>query len=366
MKKWVALLCVILLIATLGFLPKPPQADAGKEPVDKRSEALKLRMETMEEDETVRVYIWFADIDLGDVEAEAERRVGYTQKDIDALGDSMPPFPREIRETDPNYEELYWAWRESTQEARERTLKMQKDLYAAQNDIICEAYGAYNQKNLEAIELTPEELFYASHFSPMILANLTIERINRMQEIEEVLWLDYTEPEEPKDEFDVALPAVDVDYVQDTEGYDGQGVVIGMIDSGRIDTDHDELSDVNIIFLNNNHTIPFSDHSTSVARILIGSNGVAPGAELVATTYSAFSSFEAGIENLIAHGASVINMSGGYDRNSLFYDAREQWVDHIAQQHHVTFVKSAGNSGIWSTVQSSMMCDTSPKKYDEG
>ncbi|MBQ5968517.1 MAG: S8 family serine peptidase [Clostridia bacterium] len=322
MKKWIALLCVVLLVAALGFLPKPTQADAGKEPVDKRSEALKLRMETMTEDETVNVYIWFADIDLGDVEAEAERRVGFTQKDIDALGDSMPFFPSEIRETDPNYEELYWAWRESTQDARERTLKMQNDLYAAQNDIMREAYEAYNQSNLEIIDLAPEELWYASIFSPMILAHLTIDGINRLQKIEEVLWLDYSEPQHWEPELDVAIPTVDADYVRDTEGYDGQGVVIGMIDGGNIDTDHDELSNANITFLNNNHTISIQPHSTQVARILVGSNGVAPNAQLIATSYNAYSSPQECIEEVLDHNVSVINMSFGDTNNRNSYLTR--------------------------------------------
>ena len=227
MKKLIALFCFVLLIATLFILPKPPQADAEKEPVDKCSDVLKQRMETMEEDETVQVYIWFEDIDLGDIEAEAERRLGYTEKDVFDACAAIPNFPRDIKENDPNFEELYSAYRESIREEQERTLEMGNRLRSTRNALVREAYEAYNQKNLEAIDLTPDELWYVSRFSPMILANLTIEGINRMQEIEDVLWLDYSKPQHWEPELDVAIPTVDADYVRDTEGYDGQGVVIG-------------------------------------------------------------------------------------------------------------------------------------------
>ncbi|MBR3553879.1 MAG: hypothetical protein IKN72_10910 [Clostridia bacterium] len=229
MKKLIALLCFVLLIATLVILPKPTQADAGTEPVDKRSEALKQRMETMEEDETVTVYIWFEDLDLGDVDAEAERLVGYTEKDIYDEVRAIPNFPSDIKENDPNFEELYSAYRENIREAQERTLEMGNHLRSTRNALVREAYAAYNQTNLETIELTLEELVYASYFSPMILANLTIEGIDRMQEIEEVLWLDYSEPQHPEPELEVAIPTVDADYVRDTEGYDGQGSAVSSV-----------------------------------------------------------------------------------------------------------------------------------------
>ena len=126
-----------------------------------------------------------------------------------------------------------------------------------------------------------------------------------------------------------------------------------MIDEGRINTNHSELSNAAITYLTNGVTMPVVNHSTSVARILVGSNGVAPNAHLIATSYNAYGSLQECIEEVLDHNVSVINMSFGdtSNRNS-YYEPLEQWVDHIAQQHHVTVVKSAGNDGIWSTVTS--------------
>ena len=43
-------------------------------------------------EEEIPVYIWFEDLDLGAINAEEEKAVGYTQKDIQKVEDSIPSF----------------------------------------------------------------------------------------------------------------------------------------------------------------------------------------------------------------------------------------------------------------------------------
>nr|MDD6335219.1 S8 family serine peptidase [bacterium] len=155
-------------------------------------------------------------------------------------------------------------------------------------------------------------------------------------------------------------------YVKNTWGNKGAGVIIGMLeDNGMpVTTDTSELTGANIVCQTiQNFTNVYRDHSTRVAAILVGkNNGVAPAASLYATGIegedTTFCEFYKRVEWLLDRGINVINMScqlsneciaGTSNGNHVQYveegkyDQASQWVDHIAMQHDVHFVKSAGN-----------------------
>jgi subtilisin family serine protease len=96
-----------------------------------------------------------------------------------------------------------------------------------------------------------------------------------------------------------------------------------------------------------NTTNDQTEHATAVAEIMISDSnnypGIVPNAKLYSVGLSKVGFYQA-VEWLLQSGTHVINMSARLSTTGE-YSASDKWVDHIAHNHSVHFVKSAGNSG---------------------
>ena len=222
---------------------------------------------------------------------------------------------------------------------------MQNNLTIARRRLAKETYLQHNTNNKAVLDIAPECVDYISRFSPTVLLTVTKTQISELVKKDNIVSINYCNDSEPIETLSYALPAVKADYTRDTLGLDGSGVNVGMFELGVVGT-HAELNSDNITIIDSS-TATVSDHATFVATIMVGSNGVAPNANLVSGSFSTNDIF-AGVEDLIEAGVSVINMSFGYSRLSTdqYYCAEEQWLDHIALVHKVSIVVSAGNDGV--------------------
>ena len=341
MKRFLTIIMSVMLLFSILVMPNYAE---GNNEQNKISEELQMHID--QDEEEIPVYIWFEDIDLETINAEAEKAVGYTQEDIQAAEDNIPLFNSDLNESDPDFDELFLEYAEQTRTERVAVLEMQNRLIEVQRELTSEAYEKYNIENLSRININTDNVLHLSKFSPVIIAILTTSDIARLQKIPSVIEIGYKNMATPTALLNNALPTVEAKYVRDTLGYDGYNVKIGMYDVGRVKT-VSELSSTTITKLDSG--IPENSHPTSVAMIIAGSNGTAPNAHLY--TSSNGSTYEQGIEALINQGVSAINVSVDFGRaDGDYYTDFEKWMDHIATIHNITMVIAAGNHGTNSVV----------------
>lgn len=111
------------------------------------------------------------------------------------------------------------------------------------------------------------------------------------------------------------------------------------------------------------------NHGTGVACILIGQQtnnytaGMAPDAELYASSIFKYNPntdeydpyYLEQTEWLLSNGVNVINVSYTFGEDGYCtYGAYAKWLDHIAVNHYVTFVQSAGNDGVNKVISGAM------------
>ena len=210
-----------------------------------------------------------------------------------------------------------------------------------------EAYQARNQAFADSL-VCKEKQEFVSKYSPMLILTLTKSQILALEDNDDVCRVELLINFKLEEELAVANSISRADYVRDTNGNKGAGVKIGQIDAGVPDITNSDLQNASIT----RHSTSVSSHATAVARILVGSsNGLAPSAQLYSTSYSDYyaQAFYENVEWLVSKGVNVINMSAYvYAYNGENWDGKynivPQWLDHIAAQHDIHFVKSSGNN----------------------
>lgn len=197
---------------------------------------------------------------------------------------------------------------------------------------------------------------YVSQYSPCVFADLTITKVVELSLNTEVLYIELWGQKECEiDSIDVDIPVsqipnrletIRVDEVVEDFSLTGNGVKIGQIEPACptestiiLNPDYDNtLVDGNISY-----------HANNVYTIM---KSVAPNATYYATgtrlnDYTIEDgSFQAQVEWLLSQGVNIINMSAGVSFTGYVdtYTAEARWIDHIAYNHDVHFVKAAGNT----------------------
>ena len=192
------------------------------------------------------------------------------------------------------------------------------------------------------------EIVYISKYSPLVICNVTLSEVVDMAMSSRVLSLENGNVECA----DTLLSSADLigTNTMNTNNYTGQGVKIGMVESGNVDDSYALIANLmDKITIRTNYTNP-TRHATIVAAIMINSTqGIARGFEHL---YSAAAKTTGDLipctEWLLDNGVNVINYSWSIfgklnGRYTTQYTSKSLWMEHIAYNHSVHCVAATGN-----------------------
>lgn len=338
----------------------------------KITEELQAVLDKSQDDDMIPVYIWTNDIDYNMVESMTVQATGLSKDAImKQSSDLYEPLTASLapdvmveavagKSVAITSSEEYEAAAKIT---KADTLSLMQNFYSAHKAELAElsdtvdmyvdtrrsfAREAYNEQNGGFVNnyLKDAKIIFQSQYSPMIICEISKSTIMHLSTLNNVESLSLYERMVGTDEgsIDTNVKSIKGDYPRDNLGFDGGGVKVGQIESGKPNGTITELSQKSIV-VNPASSAGTTDHASLVASIMVGSTGMAPQAELYCAPYT---NFYSDAEWLVSKGVSVINISFGLgDGNT--YDTYAQWTDHIVNQHGVSVVKSSGNNGTYVT-----------------
>lgn len=296
-------------------------------------------MEQSNEQDLIPVDIWITPIDIDEIENQVKNTIGFNKADITA------PYDR--ANFDIPIENEYTADQVDLYIETER--QMYSECQIGQTDAFIQE--CHDIKNLQTA-YNSEDIFI-SHYAPLIRVELTKNEIIQIAEKNEVEEIYYSPDVEMKDETDISIPLIHGNYTRDTLGLTGSGVKIGQIENYEPNSSNAYFTSANIFYnTSKSRNYSLNGHADRVAAIMVaksygGYKGIVPDAQLYSAYYEAGNSsdWRVNVEWLLTQGVNVINMSAGISTELTgSYLTQEKWVDHIAINHSVHFVKSAGNS----------------------
>lgn len=355
-KKSKVLCSILSIIFCLSIFGLPSSLVSASE-VNKTKISLELHevLKSTTNDKVIPVYIWFDDINYDEIEHKTIQKLGYSKDDLLEASDEIyksliekndTAKTSDIENTNSNRftedNTIISTLQEHYEKNKEEILKLSNDVdayTATKRAFSREAYNNLNQKFITE-NLEDAKLDFVSQYAPMIICEITKEEILALNDVEEVTSISlYTEVDTHDDgNMNISIPSIDGAYTRDSLGFNGAGVRIGQIELGRPETGISELSGKSITRGGTSNNTP---HASLVAAIMIGNTGMAPNAQLYSTTVD---NFYANAEWLISSNVSVINRSNSIDNDGT-YDNVARWVDHVVNQHNVSWVQTPGNSG---------------------
>lgn len=125
--------------------------------------------------------------------------------------------------------------------------------------------------------------------------------------------------------------------------YTGDGIKVGVLENGVIDTTHSNFTGVSVTIHNQAfYTETTSEHATSVASLIGGNNGIANEVSFLSSQIRGGICEE--VDWLVNQGADVINMSFMANTRDGIYGADSAYVDYVARVYNQIFVTAAGNT----------------------
>ena len=307
--------------------------DSSAETIGKISENVSAKLIEMSDNDKISVYVYFRD-----TSEEVMSTMATKHADLFAV------YTATKEKTSANLNTSHLTLSNDQQISSENDTNLQTAIQT-KRELYKSHYSANNTELLTKY-CDNESILYVSSYAPMAIIAVTKNELKQLICDSSITHISLFENEMF---FNSSLENSNLTsragYVRDNYGNKGNGVKIGQVELAVPDTSDSYLSSANIITNTSFGGEQSSDnikHAIYVARIMVGSTGLAPSASLYSASANSTVGFMSAIDWLISQGVNVINMSANnYGQHD--YDELCAYIDHIAIQHDVHFVVSAGN-----------------------
>ena len=378
-KRLIAIILVVLLLVNSISVLAMDESNTTSNKID---DNLRIKLETVPEDERIPVWIWREPIDHAEISEMLTAEKGYNSDQYEnpnRFYNEVYPLIAEEVESTLGYHQAHKSIPilEGSEVLQYSTpidsavRDRMNDYVMSKRTIYKREYSSSNNAFLDNLlpNLPKEECVYCGKYSSTIIANLTKNEINCILEDNSVEMVSLFQDLIAEPALGNALSQIGVyceggtgfDQINGWLAYNGYGVTIGIIEAnnGRYDSTVPQLANnpklhyVNNI-RDNNTVVPsvVNTHATQVTITVAGKRviqngtvypaGVVPAATVYQTSMSFFSELITGIGVLVDNGCSIINCSLGWETNSS-YHYYDMEIDRIINDKNILFVVAAGN-----------------------
>ncbi len=223
-------------------------------------------------------------------------------------------------------------------------------------------YSELNKNTFNQLPNYDYKNIYLSKYFPIISFDVSSEKLikdqyqilNEIAEIKDVEKIVVKANKEKQyDTFnDDAMGIMEVLDEVENGTLSGNGVKIGILDSGIVDKDNEMFEGKSLTIRNHLLYIEsVGDHATGMAALAAGRYGVARNASIYSV--EAFNNLAGELDWLIDHEVDVINISIG-NGNTGIYDSESAKVDHTIYTYGITICVASGNT---TGEDNSMICN---------
>ena len=304
-------------------------------------------MELMGEDEEVPVWIWYKDIDYSIVDSLTKSKTGISPEECSIIDSEFSKIDFKSVDTLEERKKEIKNYLNHTRIKREKENRLTQN-YVKMHRKYSRMEYSRKAKNIISSNKISSNIIFESKYAPCIIACLNKARINDMEKNRDIESIKlYKKSKIETCTVNTVKSSSGLTKLDDKYGLTGNGVKVGMIDSGHPSSCSElDLSSIQMI-----GSYSPSGHAQNTARILVGTNsGLAQNIELISAVGDTNYCFT-NVESLLTAGAEVVNVSWGIisyseeDQTSTYaYTNEDKWFDHIVSQHNITVIASAGNS----------------------
>lgn len=213
-------------------------------------------------------------------------------------------------------------------------------------------YKALNEQFLNKIDVIGFFNKYISSYAPIVEFDFTIENylkygikalteLSNNSRVTSIVVSGESQVQTTPQISGASSVVVAFDY--NTRGYTGDGVTVGILEPGIVDKNHSNFTNTDLTVRRVwYYSETVTEHTTQMASIIGGDNGIAPDAKLLSV--ETFGSLTGEIDWLLDNNVDIVNMSFANTESIGTYSDESAYIDYIAYYYNVTFIACASNN----------------------
>ncbi len=374
-----SVLMAVLLIALSVSAPIGALDTLTTSNEDKIDSTLKEKLETMSGNDTVKVSVWFDDIDYDEVKNRVEKVLNSNTRAINVSQSAIDLAFYDVENTTSNSEMSAYVLNDTYSYVTTEEMKV---VIEAERSVASKMYQEHNQsiindilsdsQQMMRINISSLQIDYVCRYAPNADMTLTKEQILNVADSDDVTEINYIETptdaylvDVASDDFDEEDEPYDMTFfnvtglatARDAWGLDGRGMNVGMIEANGHPMNFDSLNAIEEVYSSANNLVP-KLHASLVASIMIATSykndgtlmfqGAIPNATLYTAAVDSEGYIKPAAEALLDRNVTAINCSFSYPEEAPIYNVygdTAKWYDHISIQHNVHLVLSSSNYG---------------------